>query len=205
MLQRSTRIALVGALLALPAAATVVIAQSLEEMAATSPLVLRATIGQVQTAWNEGHTTIETFAEVSVREALKGSVAPGAILMVRSPGGIVGKMGAYVAGAPQFKQGEEVVLLLEPAADRPDVWLVSGLAAGKINLEKNSFGELRAVRDLRGIAFYERTAKAPKYHEVTKPEDLGTPEQVIARLRAAVTKAVPPLNPAVKTQKGATR
>ena len=51
MNKRSTRLALAGLLIALPASATVVIAQSLEQMAHSSPVVVRASVGQVQSAW----------------------------------------------------------------------------------------------------------------------------------------------------------
>ncbi|MBK7860515.1 MAG: hypothetical protein IPJ65_18280 [Archangiaceae bacterium] len=187
-MKRLTRWALAGLLLALPAAATVVIAQNYEQLAQTSPLVVRATVGQVQAAWNEGHTTIETFSELQVSAVLKGKVAPGATLMVRSPGGIVGNVGARVSGSPKFTPGEDTLLFLEPAADAPNVWLVAGLSLGKVTFAKNAFGELRAMRDLRGIAFYDRSPGAPKYQTVDRPEDLGMPEDFLARIRKAVAR-----------------
>lgn len=190
MPQRSTRTALVGLLfLSLPAAATVVIAQTFEEMARQSPVIVRASIGQVQSAWAPNEKTIETWVEVQVTETLKGKVRSGATLVVRNPGGVVGNMGAHVSGAPKFTPGEDTLLFLEPAADVPNVWLVSGLSAGKVTFTKNPFGELRAIRDTRGIAFYEPTAgPAPKYHQVDRPEDLGPPAEFISRIRKAVAR-----------------
>ena len=191
MRHRSPRkAALLGLLLlSLPAAATVVIAQSFEEMAQKSPLIVRASIGQVQSAWAPNEKTIETWVEVQVTEVLKGKVRSGATLVVRNPGGVVGNIGARVSGAPKFTPGEDTLLFLEPAADTPNVWLVTGLSAGKVSFTKNPFGELRAIRDTRGIAFYEPTAgPAPKYRQVDRPEDLGTPEDFIARVRKAVAR-----------------
>src|SRR5689334_7444830 len=116
---RSARLALLAALLAVPATATVVIAQSLEQMARTSPLVVRARVGQIQASWNEENTTIETWVDVVVTETLKGKAQVGASLMIRNPGGIVGDRGARVYGSPQFTTGEDTLLFLEPAADKP--------------------------------------------------------------------------------------
>jgi hypothetical protein len=187
-LRSSRAIALLGLLCAVPAAATVVIAQTFEEMARTSPLIIRASIGQTQSAWAVGERTIETWVEVQVTEVYKGKLKAGSTLMVRNPGGVVGAMGARVAGAARFTPGEDTLLFLEPAADAPNVWLVTSLAAGKITFAKNAFGEVRAVRDLRGISFYERNAGAPKYREVHAPEDLGTPDELIARIKRAVKR-----------------
>ena len=50
------------------AAATVVIAQTLEQMARGSPLVVRATVGQVQSTWSADERTIQTWAEVQLTE-----------------------------------------------------------------------------------------------------------------------------------------
>jgi hypothetical protein len=186
MHQRSTRWALVGVFLALPAAATIVIAQTYEEMARTSPLIVRATVGQTQSAWNEQHTTIETFNELLVTDVLKGRAARGATLMVRTPGGIVGKIGARVEGSPKFQTGEDTLLFLEPAADTTGIWLVSGMAAGKITFAKTPYGEVRAVRDVRGLGFYDTSEGAPKFQRIDRAEDLGTLDAFMSRIRQAV-------------------
>ncbi len=182
------RLLLAAVLVALPAAATVVIAQTMEELARSSPLVARARVHQVQSSWNDKHTTIETWAEVELVDVLKGTAPVGTTLLIRNPGGVVGDIGAYAAGAPQFATGEDTLLFLEPARDDSNIWLVSALAAGKVTFAKTSLGDIRAKRDLRGITFYQRP-NAGKLHELSKPEDLGTPEEFLARIRAAVAKA----------------
>jgi hypothetical protein len=180
------RLALAGVLVALPAAATVVIAQTLEEMSRSAPLVVRARVGQVQSMWNESHTTIETWAEVQVSEALKGPTAPGKTLMIRNPGGIVGPLGAYVSGSPHFEPGEDTLLFLEPARDTNGVWLVYAMAAGKVTFTPNMFGQVHGIRDLRGVALYAGGKTALKV--LDKPEDLGTSDALLARIRAAVAR-----------------
>jgi hypothetical protein len=178
-------LAITGLFLALPAAATVVVAQTFEELSRSSPLVVRARVGQVQSVWSEHHS-IETWAEVQVREVLKGPATAGTTLMVRNPGGTVGGVGAYVAGSPQFAPGEDTVLFLEPARDAKGVWLVAAMAAGKVNFQRSKLGDVRAVRDLRGLTFYGRSDHALR--AVEKLEDLGTPDELLARIRRAVAR-----------------
>ncbi len=190
MSQRMPRSVLVGLLLlTLPTLGSVVIAQTFEELAKRSPLVVRASVGSTQSTWTEGNRTIETWVEIQVTEVLKGKVSPGATLLVRNPGGVVGNVGAHVAGAPKFTSGEDCLLFLEPAADAPNVWLVNGLSAGKVTFTKNEFGELRAIRDTRGISFYEKSdAPKPKLRQLEKPEDLGTPAEFLGRIKKAVAR-----------------
>jgi len=176
------RLALAGILIALPAAATVVIAQTLEELTRFAPLVVRARVGQVQSMWNEPHTAIETWAELQPTEVLKGRATVGGTLMVRNPGGVVGPIGAHVSGAPHFEPGEDTLLFLEPAADARGVWLVAALSAGKITFTPNALGQLRAMRDLRGLSFYGNKGAIKV---LDKPEDLGSPETLLGRIRAA--------------------
>jgi hypothetical protein len=179
------RLAIAGLFIALPAAATVVIAQTMEQLAQYSPLIVRARVGQVQAMWNEEHGVVETWAEVVPTEVIKGKAVAGVPVMVRNPGGVLGNIGAQVSGAPHFESGEDTVLFLEPAADAPNVWLVAALSAGKVSFTPNVLGEVRAVRDLRGLTFY-----SPKgsLKVLQKPEDLGTPDVFLRRIRAAVAR-----------------
>ncbi len=175
-------------LFAAVAQATVVVSQSIEEMARSAPLVVRGTVGQVQARWGEDRR-IWTYAEIRVEESLKGT-AP-AVLLVRQPGGVIGDIGMRVFGAAQFKTGEQVLLFLESPPDEPNVFHPMGLSAGKVSFEKSKVGEVRAVRDLRGLAFYER-GEEPRVRIVEDGlEDLGTPEQLLAQVKAAL-KGVQP-------------
>ncbi|MBI3185837.1 MAG: hypothetical protein HYZ28_27180 [Myxococcales bacterium] len=185
MFSRLPRAAALLALAAATASATVIVSQTIEEMAASAPVIVRGTVGQIQTRWDEGQRRIWTYAEIRVEERLKGE-AP-AILLVRQPGGVVGPIGQKVSGAAQFKEGEEAVLFLERAADDPTVFGVWSLAAGKVAFERSKVGELRAVRHLEGLALYQRTpdAKLPRIWSLGQ-EDLGTPQQLLERVRRAI-------------------
>lgn len=168
------------------AQATTVIGETLEQMAAHAPLIVRGVVGQQQARWDDAGRRIHTFTEVKVVEQLKGE-AP-ALVMVRQPGGEVGELGQRVAGVARFEPGEEVVLFLEQPADDASVWLVRGLGAGKIRLAVSAWGERRATRDLQGLAFWTPDPGAPEVRPVEPVEDLGTVDQLLRRLRIAIKR-----------------
>lgn len=179
----SSRVVLLAiATLALTASATVVISESIEDMTARSPLVVRATVQQSQTSWSDGERKIWTWTELTVTETLKGK-ANGAIL-VKQPGGVVGNIGQHVAGAARFREGEDVVLFLEPATDERGVFIVRGLSAGKVAIV-DRMGAKLAVRDLDGITFARR-GPADGVQVVNDGELLGAPDVFLARVRRAV-------------------
>lgn len=173
-----------GVLLALlPSAvlATVVKAQTFEEMTKVAPLVVRATVQSSQAAYDHGERHIWTYTELQVTDTLKGEVRSA--LMVKQPGGEVGRIGAHVDGTAKFAVGETVVLFLEPATDEPNAFVVLGLAAGKVSLE-NLKGEPRAIRRTEGLGFAAPGGKAIK--RVEPVEDLGPADAFINRIRKAV-------------------
>lgn len=169
---------------ALPALASVVVAQSIEELTQAAPLVVRGRVGQVQASWDEGERRIWTRAELSVLETVKGA-APQTIL-VRQPGGEVGDKGQRVEGVAKFTPGEEAVFFLETVPDEAGVYTVYALGAGKVAFEKSKVGEVRAVRHLDGLAFYQLGGpKKGQVLPVGDREDLGTPSTFLARVRKA--------------------
>ena len=166
---------------ALPAAASTVVAESIEEMAAVAPVVVHARVQAAQSAWDGEHRRIWTWTELKVHESLKGA-AP-TIILVKQPGGVVGGVGQAVSGAASFVIGEELVAFLEPC-DEANVFQVRALSLGKVTFEQRA-GQPRAVRTLEGLAFARpgaSTLVAPP------PGDLGTPEAFLARVRLAVRR-----------------
>lgn len=177
-----TRIVLVAlALLGPSALATVVIAESIEQMTRASPLVVRATAQQSMTAFDQGERKIWTWTELSVTETLKGQ-APSTLL-VKQPGGEVGGLGQFVAGVARFTPGEDCVLFLEPATDERGVYVVRGLSAGKVSFASR-LGRTLAVRDLTGLAF-AHTGRRDAVRPVDDGDVLGLPDAFLARVRAA--------------------
>ena len=183
-----SRWATLVALLLVPSAvfATVVISETIEEMVQASTVVVRGRIQQVQPQLEEASGRINTYADIQVIEVLKGK--PVGSILVKQPGGDIGggHRGTYVAGAGQFVTGQDSVLFLEAATDEPNVFILRALAAGKVDLEKSSKGQMRAVRHLGGLAFYERQAVKDPIHVVKPEEDLGPPDVFLSRIRTAL-------------------
>lgn len=175
--------AIVAAILLVPAVvmATVVIAETIEEMTQATPVIVRGRVLQVQPQLEESSGRINTYADLQVIEVLKGPRV--ASVLVKQPGGELGNRGTMVSGVARFKAGQDTVLFLEPAVNEPNVFFVRGLAAGKIDLEKSPKGEMRAVRHLDGLGFAAKGTLRP----VVPDGDLGPPDTFLNRVRAAVS------------------
>ncbi len=173
---------LVTLVLGLTAEATTVVSESVDEMAGRAPIVVRARVHESQTGWAEGSRRIWTWTELGILEIIKGKLPP--VVLIKQPGGIVGNVGQAVAGVATFTDGEECVLFLEPAADEPNVYLLRGMAAGKIAFVERQ-GQRLAQRSLDGLNLV--SPGAAKQVRVLRPETaLGTPEALLERLRRVV-------------------
>lgn len=126
------RILLAVALLAAarPALSAQAIAVSIEELARTSDAVVRGKVVGATARWNDERLRIFTIVELERTAVLRGDV-PGRV-RVTVPGGVVGRVGQRVDGAPAFAPGEEVVVFLRHAA--ADAFGVNGLAQGKFSI-----------------------------------------------------------------------
>jgi len=103
------------------------------EMAAHADLVIRGNVARVQSFWNDKHTKIFTKAVIAVAETYKGNNSSS--VEVLQLGGIVGNVKMTVEGAFQWREGEEVLLFLEPYAQ--GVHQVIGLSQGKFAIERD--------------------------------------------------------------------
>ncbi len=185
-MKQVSRWATVVAVAMIPSAgfATIVISETIEEMARASTAVVRGRIVQVQAQLEESSGRINTYADIQVIEVLKGG--PVGAILVKQPGGEIGDRGTHVAGAGRFVTGQDSVLFLERAPDEPGVFILRALAAGKVDFEKSVTGELKAVRHLGGLGFYDRRPRVDPIRSVKAEEDLGRFEVFLARLRAAL-------------------
>lgn len=184
----AARLLLLALLLPAPAGATVILDSTLENDVQKAALIVRATVVSQQVIADVDNRTVDTLTEVRVRESLKGR-ADGALL-IRQPGGRVGDTEVRVAGAPRFHEGEDVLLFLEPARDDPSVYLVLRMAAGKYRMEKALTGELRATRQMDGLAAYEpppTPGSRPKLKTLSR-DDHGEAEAFLQRIRLLLKK-----------------
>jgi len=178
--RRALALALV--LLASPeVGATVVLRQTFEEMAADAHLVVRGVALRSVARWDDRGRRIHTWTELRVTEVLKGEA--GGTVLVREAGGVVGAVGQSVAGAAEFREGEQVLLFLVHPGDDPVNYVVSSMAMGKVKLGDAGLGRSRAWRDGRGMGLYE--PRGGRVQLVDSREDLGPAEAFLARIRAA--------------------
>lgn len=90
--------------------ATTLERMSVERMAATAQVIVRARCVSNSTGWDIGE--IWTFTTFEVAETWKGSRSGR--VTVRLLGGTVGSLTSHVSGVPRFRLGEELILFLEP-------------------------------------------------------------------------------------------
>jgi len=153
MMKRIRVIALLvvfAALVACTAArATTLMRMSVEKMARTAEVVVRARCVANVTAWDAGEIwTVTTF---QIEETWKG--APGELITVRLVGGRVGNLTSTVDGVPRFHTGEDVVLFLERTG-RGDFSIVSWMQGTfRIRAERKT-GDESVAQDTAAFATY---------------------------------------------------
>lgn len=172
--------ALLIAVGAFVASASVVAYETIDDMARRVPLIVRGKVVRSISGWDDGHRRIWTWTEVAVSDAIKGQ--SGKLVLVKQPGGEVEGIGQQVDGVARFTEGEDCILFLEPAPDEKNVWRPSGLSAGKVNVTVER-GQTVAMRITEGLSFAVQGER--KVGIVQPRETLGAPAQFIERLRAA--------------------
>ncbi|UCG52212.1 MAG: hypothetical protein JSW58_01255 [Candidatus Latescibacterota bacterium] len=115
------------------AMATQIVYRTPKQMGEQASLVVQGKVTSVRSFWNERRTKIFTETFVQIDEAYKGT-NPGSVRIIQL-GGTVGKIKVTVAGALQWRPGEEVLLFLEEAT--PDAYHVSGFSQGKFSVERD--------------------------------------------------------------------
>ncbi|HEY2432138.1 MAG TPA: hypothetical protein VGI12_05635 [Vicinamibacterales bacterium] len=106
------RLCLAALLLALPitGGATVLLPIELRELVSVSTAIVHGRVVDVHADWADGRRAVETRVTVDAVEYMKGSL--GGTITVQVPGGQIGRYRTIFVGAPEFHQGDEVVLFL---------------------------------------------------------------------------------------------
>ena len=112
----------------LPAAlhATVILPIEFRELVTTAPVIVHGQVVDVRAGWTEGRRSVETLVTIAVSEYLKGDL--GERMTFRVPGGQLGRYRTIFVGAPEFHDGDEVVLFLKYQA--PSYPYIIGLSQG---------------------------------------------------------------------------
>lgn len=163
---------LAAVLAAVPAAAAVARAVSVEELARASDAVVRGRVERLESRWSGDGMKLVTDVDVSVSGVWRGS-APARV-RVTIPGGASPDVVMAVDGAPSFAAGEDVVVFL---VRRGTGWRVPGLALGKFRVEGAA-----ARPDLSGVHVEAHPGDVPEGERASGPMPV---EELERRVRAA--------------------
>ena len=101
---------------------------SLEDLTSKASTILRGTVSNVESHWNEDQTMIYTSVTISVEGYLKGATMPKEVI-IEVPGGTVGEITLWVSDTPTFEEGQEVILFL-----REEYFQIVGWSQGKYTI-----------------------------------------------------------------------
>lgn len=124
--------------------ATVLVSADLSELARDARAIARGRVVAVESRWTDGRRTIETLVTLETESYLKGDL--GETVQFRVPGGVLGRFRNVVVGAPQFKEGQRIIVFL--GARGPSVPFILGLNQGLYRLATTAAGEVVATPSL---------------------------------------------------------
>jgi hypothetical protein len=104
----------------LPLSASQFIQLPFDQVARESTYVVRGTVTNVYSAWDDAHETIFSYATIQVKNYISETTGPD-VLMVREAGGTVGNYTQQAIGFPELREGEDVVLMLTKWDDSNDL------------------------------------------------------------------------------------
>jgi hypothetical protein len=126
--------------MAVPLSASQFIQLPFDQVAREATLIVRGSVVNVYSAWDDAHETIFSYATVRVHRYIGERTGPDT-LMVREAGGTVGEYTQQAIGFPELREGEEVVLLLTKWDDSAD-WRIHAYNQGKYLVHRTVRGEI---------------------------------------------------------------
>ncbi|HPT28988.1 MAG TPA: hypothetical protein PLZ95_21385 [Bryobacteraceae bacterium] len=140
-------------LLALQAPGTTLERLSLEEMTATSHIIVRATVlGQTAV---QRSSLVYTVYSLRVTERIKGEAANP--LQVSVPGGTVGRLRQTFSGSPSLTTGSEYVVFIWRG--KSGNLHIIGLSQGLFNLTVNQAGEVVLSRGVLDAQLVDKSGR----------------------------------------------
>ncbi|MHB0975637.1 MAG: IPT/TIG domain-containing protein [Candidatus Aquicultorales bacterium] len=101
---------------------------TMEQLSGRSSMTVLGKVTAVESIWNEGHTTINSFVTLSVEERIDGEAGPPTVT-IKVPGGKVGEERVVVSDMPVFEKGERTLVFLREEAN--GMYAVAGARLGK--------------------------------------------------------------------------
>src|SRR6185436_2444705 len=121
--------------------ATVVLPIEFRELVTSSAVIVHGRVTDARSAFVDDRRAVDTFITVAVYEYFKGNL--GAHVTFRVPGGQIGRYKTVFVGAPEFTEGDEVVVFLKtPVGGVP---FVTGLSQGAFRVLPDSRTGRRVV------------------------------------------------------------
>lgn len=127
-------IALLLALAARPAAATLLVPMSDEDLVASSDLIVVGSVARIETVLLAG-TRVVSRVTLAVERALKGEAAADTVVVTQA-GGEVGGRRVVIFGAPEYTVGERVLAFLR--RQRDGSLETNALALGKYGIRERA-------------------------------------------------------------------
>jgi hypothetical protein len=137
------RLALGIAFVVLPVVlrATVIVPVEFRELVTIAPVIVHGRVVDVRSDWVDGRRSVETFVTVEAAEYLKGNL--GERLTFKVPGGQLGRYRTVFVGAPEFRDGDEVILFLKSSG--PSYPFIIGLSQGAFRVVADARSGRRMV------------------------------------------------------------
>jgi hypothetical protein len=127
--------------IAIPATASVYVAQNTDEMVANSDAVIEGHVLAISSHWNSEKTAIVTDARIQVDDSIVGTLAD--VVTVRVIGGQVGKIRTEAEGSPTFKKDQSMLLFLHQRGD--GTYGIYSEQLGQFLIESDPSGNKSAV------------------------------------------------------------
>lgn len=161
--------------LARPVSATVLIPTDLRDLSRDASTIVRGRVASVTARWTDDRRGVETLVTLAVEAALKGT--SGDVITFRVPGGRLGRLRSLVLGAPQFADGDHVIVFLGNRG--PSVPHVIGLGQGVYRVVAQRTGSIVTPPVLVGTGFARPVARGDRDR---RPLPLAAFEQQVSLL-----------------------
>ncbi|MFT7624558.1 MAG: hypothetical protein ACI9WU_003746 [Myxococcota bacterium] len=171
----------------LGASATQVVALDLDQMTDRADVIIMGKVTSVVAERpTEARGRIHTLVTVQASEVLRAD-KQAATYTFSVPGGVVGKIGQLVPGAPRFVVGQEVLVLMSRHQGTQRLRVV-GLSQGRYEVQRTAGQSAEIVSDRAGIGLVLRDPQgritdAPASHSVDRHLLVAALERIRARVR----------------------
>jgi hypothetical protein len=128
-------------ILPVAAHATVVLPIEFRELVNIAPVIVHGRVVDIHAEYVDGRRAIETLVTIEAAEYLKGNL--GDRVTFKVPGGELGSYRTIFVGAPEFREGDELVLFLKSSGD--SIPSIIGLSQGAFRVVADARSGRRMV------------------------------------------------------------